>query len=80
MKEIFHCWYSLALLFHVQVRDLSYFQKTDQGQAALNSATYDAQIKTKDILFITVVYSEATASRRCNLIAPQIEGTFRGQA
>lgn len=60
----------------VQVKDLAYFQQTGQGQAALNSATHDAQIKPKDLLSITVVSSEPAASRRYNLIMPQVDGTL----
>ncbi|WP_298653412.1 polysaccharide biosynthesis/export family protein [uncultured Proteiniphilum sp.] len=57
----------------VQVKDISYFQQTEQGQTVLNSTTYDARIKPKDILSITVVSSEPAASRRYNLIAPQVD-------
>ena len=60
----------------VQVKDISYFQQTDQGRTVLNSATYDAQIKPKDLLSITVVSSEPAASRRYNLIMPQVDATM----
>lgn len=60
----------------VQVKDIAYFQQTDQRQTVLNSATYDASIKPKDLLSITVVSSEPEASRRYNLIMPQIDGTM----
>lgn len=56
-----------------QVKDISYFQQTDYEQAKLNSAKYDATIKPKDQLSITVVSSEPTASYRYNLIMPQID-------
>lgn len=60
----------------VQVKDISYFQQTDQGQTTLNSTTYDARIKPKDLLSITVVSSEPAASRRYNLITPQVDATM----
>ncbi|MEA4917140.1 polysaccharide biosynthesis/export family protein [Proteiniphilum sp.] len=60
----------------VQVKDISYFQQADQGQTSLNSKMYDARIKPKDLLAITVVSSEPAASRRYNLIMPQIDATM----
>lgn len=59
-----------------QVKDIAYFQQIDQGQTALNSAKYDAQIKPKDILSITVVSSEPAAARRYNLVTPQVDGSM----
>ncbi len=60
----------------VQVKDISYFQQISQGQNTLGSVTYDARIKPKDILSITVVSSEPEASRRYNLIMPQLDATL----
>lgn len=59
-----------------QVKNIAYFQQTDQGQTVLNSATYDAQIKPKDLLSITVVSSEPAASRRYNLVMPQVDASM----
>lgn len=56
-----------------QVKDISYFQQTNQEQTTLTSTKYDATIKPKDQLSITVVSSEPTASSRYNLIMPQID-------
>ncbi|MCE5206329.1 MAG: polysaccharide biosynthesis/export family protein [Porphyromonadaceae bacterium] len=56
-----------------QVKDISYFQQTSRGETILNNKKYDARIKPKDILSITVVSSEAAASVRYNLIMPQID-------
>lgn len=56
-----------------QVKDIAYFQQTDQGQTTLKSGKYDAQIKSKDILSITVVSSEPSATSRYNLTMPQVE-------
>ncbi|WP_352421235.1 polysaccharide biosynthesis/export family protein [Proteiniphilum sp.] len=58
----------------VQVKDIAYFQQTDQQQTVLNSVKYDPQIKPKDILTIAVVSSEPDASKRYNLIMPQVIG------
>ncbi|MDY9918303.1 MULTISPECIES: polysaccharide biosynthesis/export family protein [Proteiniphilum] len=56
-----------------QVKDIAYFQQTDQGQTVLNSEKYDAQIKPKDMLSITVVSSEPAAASRYNLVMPQVD-------
>lgn len=57
---------------------IAYFQKIgtekDDLKFQKNSATtYDARIKSKDLLSITVVSSEPEASKIYNLIMPQIE-------
>lgn len=57
----------------VQVKDIAYFQQTGPGLTILNSEKYDAQIKPKDILSITVVSSEPEAAKRFNLVAPQVD-------
>lgn len=59
-----------------QVKNISYFQQIDKEVNRLKKAEYDAHIKPKDILSITVVSSEPEASRRYNLITPQIDGTY----
>ncbi len=57
-----------------QVKDIAYFQQIDQVQSIVSNVQYDAQIKPKDILTIAVVSSEPDASRRYNLIMPQVIG------
>jgi len=63
------------------VKNVAYFQKlettTDPSiQQSKASDVYDARIKPKDMLSITVVTSEPLASRNYNLIMPQIsDGT-----
>jgi Periplasmic protein involved in polysaccharide export len=59
-----------------EVRDIAYFQQLDKDGSAINESTYEARIKPKDLLMITVVSSEPEASRRYNLITPQVEGTL----
>ena len=64
------------------VKNISYFPQLGESGGALNRAEYSARIKPKDILSITVVSSEPNASRRYNLIAPQLEvniGYLQGQ-
>ncbi len=55
------------------VRNVSYFQQLERSTTTLNRAEYSARIKPKDILSITVVSSEPSASRRYNLITPQLQ-------
>jgi len=59
-------------------KKIAYFQrissKTDNLKLQQNAAsTYDARIKPKDLLSITVVSSEPEASKIYNLVMPQIE-------
>jgi len=59
------------------VKDIAYFQKTDTKNVLLknqkfNPSLYDAHIKTKDILSITVVSSEPEASSIYNLVVPTV--------
>ena len=83
MKKAFYLW--VATLFIVScspAKDISYFQQLGQTNSELPRAEYSARIKPKDILSITVVSSEPDASRRYNLIAPQLEaniGYLQGQ-
>lgn len=77
MKKIIYLLvFTCVTVSCVQVKDIAYFQQAVQGQTVLNSATYDARIKPKDFLSITVVSSEPAASRRYNLIMPQLDGTM----
>lgn len=56
-----------------QVKDIAYFRQIEKDKTVLNRAEFDAPIKAKDILYITVVSSEPAASRMYNLISPQSE-------
>jgi len=56
---------------------VAYFQKYSSSADSLKEQTtapelYDARIKPKDLLSITVVTSESEASRNYNLIVPQL--------
>jgi len=75
-KEIYLLILIFGLISCSQVKNISYFQQIDQEVNRLNKAEYDVRIKPKDILSITVVSSEPEASRRYNLITPQIDGTY----
>lgn len=55
-----------------QVKDMAYFKEYDRGVTAISRDSFDFKIKPKDILSITVVSSEPEASRRYNLVSPQI--------
>lgn len=62
------------------VKDIAYFQKLNNTSNVpmlqKNSAGfYDARIKPKDLLTITVVSSEPEASAMYNLVVPQIGGS-----
>jgi len=57
-----------------QVENIAYFQEAIRDMNLVRSEKYDAKIKSKDILSITVVSSEPTASSRYNLIMPQVDG------
>ena len=77
MRKIFYLLiFSCVTLSCAQVKDISYFQQTSQGEIVLSNVTYDAHIKPKDILSIAIVSSEPEASRRYNLITPQLDGSF----
>lgn len=60
----------------VQVKDVAYLQQTDRDETPLNATKYDARIKPKDLLSITVVSSEPAASSRYNLVMPQVDMTM----
>ena len=72
MKKLIYLF--LFITFSVsctQVRDIAYLQNAESGIANINQGVFDARIKSKDILSITVVSSEPEASRRYNLLMPQ---------
>jgi len=56
------------------VKDIAYFQKVDNKNMPLknNSGLYDAHIKAKDILSITVVSTQPEASMIYNLVVPTV--------
>ncbi|MDP4238362.1 MAG: polysaccharide biosynthesis/export family protein [Bacteroidota bacterium] len=70
----------LSILFMsscANVKDIAYFQKVDNKVVPLknqrnSSGLYDAHIKAKDILSITVVSTEPETSKIYNLVVPQI--------
>ena len=60
------------------VKNIAYFEKSDnKSKLSVNtnpsSGLFDARIKPKDMLSITVVSSEPEASRIYNLVTPQTE-------
>lgn len=83
MKRFFYFFViTLSIFSCTPVKNISYFQQLGQSVTDLNRAEYAARIKPKDILSITVVSSEPDASKRYNLIAPQLEaniGYLQGQ-
>ena len=83
MKKVFYLWVITLIIFScTPVKNVSYFSQLEQSASMLSHAEYSARIKPKDILSITVVSSEPDASRRYNLIAPQLEtniGFLQGQ-
>jgi len=59
------------------VKKVAYFQKYSSSADSLKEQTtapelYDARIKPKDLLSITVVTSESEASKNYNLVVPQL--------
>jgi len=56
-----------------QVKNIAYFQNIQGEKTFINKSSFEARIKPGDILSITVVSSEPEASRRYNLITPQLE-------
>ena len=55
------------------VKDIAYFPQFQREITTVNESLYDARIKPKDLLSITVVSSEPEASRRYNLFTPQAQ-------
>ncbi len=76
--------YSLFLFLSVLLlgscapaKDIAYFQKVNTKENTLKSSNavaglYEARVKPKDMLSITVVSSEPEASRMYNLVVPQV--------
>lgn len=83
MKKVFCLSFiSFIIISCSPVKDISYFQQLGETGGVLSRAEFSARIKPTDILSITVVSSEPDASRRYNLIAPQLEaniGYLQGQ-
>lgn len=75
-KNIYFLLFTFVVISCSPVRNVSYFQEMGQQTSTLSPVEYDARIKPKDILSITVVSSEPAASRRYNLIMPQSEGAI----
>jgi len=81
-KTGFSVYLLLSILFLYScapAKDIAYFQKVDTKAHSTNNqlvptGLYEARIKPKDLLSITVVSSEPDASRMYNLIMPQVEG------
>lgn len=75
MKKLIYLFLFISLTIScTQVKDIAYIQNTETGIASINQGVFDARIKPKDILSITVVSSEPEASRRYNLLMPQQQG------
>ena len=80
-KTGFSVYLLLSILFLYScapAKDIAYFQKVDTKAHSTNNqlvptGLYEARIKPKDLLSITVVSSEPNASRMYNLIMPQAE-------
>ena len=81
-KSIYFLFLTFITISCSPVKNISYFQQLEQSTRMLSRAEYSAYIKPKDILSITVISSEPDASRRYNLVAPQLEaslGQIQGQ-
>src|SRR5690554_3087192 len=69
MKNITYLLFlTLIVTSCAQVENIAYFQDATRDMNIVRSEKYDAKIKYKDILSITVVSSEPAASSRYNLI------------
>ena len=55
-----------------QAKNITYLQDLDRNTQSISRDSFHYKIKPKDLLSISVVSSEPEASRRYNLIAPQI--------
>ncbi|HLP06206.1 MAG TPA: polysaccharide biosynthesis/export family protein [Paludibacter sp.] len=65
------------------VRNIAYFQSFRSASDSLKNqkpGLFEARIKPKDLLTITVVSSEPDASRMYNLVVPQVSETYRSQS
>ncbi len=64
------------------VKDIAYLQQTASGLSSLQQGVYEARVKPKDLLYISIVSSEPEASRRFNLVTPntsRVTGSSVGQ-
>ena len=59
------------------VTDIAYFPQFNKEINTVNETLYNARIKPKDLLSITIVSSEPEASRRYNLFTPQTQELTR---
>jgi polysaccharide export outer membrane protein len=69
------CWILLTITSCSSIKDIGYFQNNESDstkQSHTNYELYEARIKPKDMLSITIVSSEPEASRQYNLTVPQI--------
>lgn len=66
---------AIVIVSCTPVKDITYFQDVLQQTTTLGRSEFDSPIKSKDLLSITVVSSEPEASRRYNLVTPQVETT-----
>jgi len=75
MKKLIYLFLFISFTIScTPVKDIAYLQNNDSELANINQGVFDARIKPKDILSITVVSSEPEASRRYNLLMPQPQG------
>jgi polysaccharide export outer membrane protein len=75
LKNIQFIWIILILGSCSSIKNIAYFQDYDNQYIKQNNKKvelYEARIKPKDLLSITIVSSEAEASRQYNLTVPQI--------
>lgn len=87
-KADFSVFLFISILFMyacAPAKDIAYFQKVDSKvtiskNQMIPAGLYEARIKPKDLLSITVVSSEPDASRMYNLIMPQIESAANPNA
>lgn len=63
---------SIALLSCSQAKDIAYLQSYNKNNVSIGQNSYNYIIKPKDILSISIVSSEPEASKRFNLVAPQV--------
>lgn len=76
-KNIYLLFLTFVIISCSPAKNVAYFQQVGKSVTTLNRAEYSARVKPKDLLSITVVSSEPDASRRFNLITPQL-GTHIG--
>lgn len=68
-------WILLTLSSCTSIKNIGYFQNSETDSTKQNhkkTELYEARIKPKDMLSITIVSSEPEASRQYNLTVPQI--------